>query len=237
MNCLRARSSCASWRCMSLKASASWPSSSSESTGIGLREVAGGDLLGRLLQPLDALRERARDQPAARAPRARARCRRDQDLRAHDRDVALDVGHRVEKRRPRRRAVAVRTAARRPRATGPRRSTTSAARDACPCGRARPRLSAAVARVGASIARVGDHAVAAGRRSDGGCSERARARSSESIAADERVGLARVGRGITARSRARLLAAPRAARASRRAGATAAAARRTRYSDARSRRA
>ena len=40
MNCLRAESSWASWRCMSSNAAASWPSSSSESTGMRVGEVA-----------------------------------------------------------------------------------------------------------------------------------------------------------------------------------------------------
>ena len=45
------------------------------------REVARGDLLGGALEPLDALRERARDQPAGEH-RERERDRaRDQDLR------------------------------------------------------------------------------------------------------------------------------------------------------------
>ena len=38
MNCLRAVSSRASWRCMSSNAAASWPSSSSESAWIGLEK-------------------------------------------------------------------------------------------------------------------------------------------------------------------------------------------------------
>ena len=76
MKRLRAVSSWASWRCMSLKALASWPSSSSESSGMRLREVAGGHLLGRLLEALDPARERARHEVTRPARRTPARSRR-----------------------------------------------------------------------------------------------------------------------------------------------------------------
>ena len=65
MKRLRAESSCASWRCMSLNASASSPISSLDSTGMRVREVAAGHALGRLLEALDPARQRARDQEAA----------------------------------------------------------------------------------------------------------------------------------------------------------------------------
>ena len=65
MNCLRAWSSRASWRCMSSKAAASWPSSSSESGWMRSEKSPRGDLARRALEPLDAQRQRARHEVAA----------------------------------------------------------------------------------------------------------------------------------------------------------------------------
>ena len=53
-----------------------------------------GDLLGGALEPLDALREPARDQIAADQREQQRDAAGDQDLVADDRDAADDVGDR-----------------------------------------------------------------------------------------------------------------------------------------------
>ena len=96
MNFLRADSSCASWRCISLKATASWPSSSRGVDRDRVLEVARGDLLGRELESLDPLRQRAGHEVAADQREQQRDPAGDQDLVAHDDDAADDVGDRVE---------------------------------------------------------------------------------------------------------------------------------------------
>ena len=94
MNFLRADSSWASWCCIALKATASCPSSSLESTADRVLEVAGGDLLGGVFEPLDPLGERPGLQVAADQRQQQGDPARHQDLVTDDRDVADDVGDR-----------------------------------------------------------------------------------------------------------------------------------------------
>ena len=165
MNCLRARSSCASWRCMSLKATRELAELVVGVDRDRAREVAGGDLLGRLLQALDALRERARDQPAGEH-RERERDRAgDEDLRADDRDVALDVGHRRRVDGDLGDAAVAGAAAPRPRRRARRRTPPSRSR----CGRVRAAVVGRRQRERGQrrVARVGDRAGHAARRRRG----------------------------------------------------------------------
>ena len=95
MNFLRASSSCLSWRCIWLKAIASCPSSSLESTCDRVVEVARRHLLGRELQPLDALAQRPRDEVAADQRQQQRDPAGDEDLVPHDLDAVHDVRDRV----------------------------------------------------------------------------------------------------------------------------------------------
>ena len=96
MNCLRAVSSRASWRCMSSNAAASWPSSSSESAWIGLEKSPAATLRAACSSRLIRAVQRARDEVAARARRARARCAPATRIRRRIRlTLACDVVERV----------------------------------------------------------------------------------------------------------------------------------------------
>ena len=93
-----------------------------------VREVAVGDLLGRRLEPAQAARVRARDQPARRQRREQRDPPGDQDLAADQGDVVLDVGEiRGEDRDPARLSRPARGRRRSPPArTPPTRSTALA---------------------------------------------------------------------------------------------------------------
>ena len=117
MKRLRAVSRRASWLCMSLNARASWPSSSTESTGTRAEKSPGRDLLGRLLEALDAQADGPRRQVAGEQGDGQRDRARDEDLAADQMDVGLHVGERrredqdvgdlaVEAQRPRRLAQA-----------------------------------------------------------------------------------------------------------------------------------
>ena len=95
MNCLRALSSSARRRCMSLKVRASWPSSSEESTGIGAKSPR-ATLWAAAIEAAEA----PRDRPRGPEPGQQREGQRD---RAGDHDLALDqrhvVGHLAERLR------------------------------------------------------------------------------------------------------------------------------------------
>ena len=95
MNFLRVSSSCPSWRCISLKAIASWPSSSLESTAIGWSKSPAATFSAAQLEPLDPLAQRPGHEVAAHQREQNRDPARDEDLVAHDGDAADDVRDRV----------------------------------------------------------------------------------------------------------------------------------------------
>ena len=111
MNCLRARSSRASWSCMSSNAAASWPSSSSESAADRVEKSPAGDLARRALEPLDAQRQRARHEVAGEQRDHQRDRAGEQDLAADQADVGLHVGRARRRARRRRGRLAVSGAA------------------------------------------------------------------------------------------------------------------------------
>ena len=108
MNCSRATWSCASWRCMSSKASARSPELV-VALGLDARgEVARGDLARRRLEPPNARRQRAGQQVAGEHGDRERDAAPQQHLVADERDVGVDrlevVGEHDDLLRPRRRA-------------------------------------------------------------------------------------------------------------------------------------
>ena len=153
MNCLRARSSRASWRCMSSNAAREL---AELVVGVGAdraREVARRDLARGALEPPDALRR-------ARAPRGSRPSTRDherdaagdQDLAADQRDVALDLVERVGEHRDADDLLALRSAARATSAWRPR-STCSVAVAGRPAATASSATRADVVVVEAAVRR------------------------------------------------------------------------------------
>ena len=96
MNSLRAPSSRPSRSRISFSVVASWPTSSLESTGIGVEKSPSRHPLGRRLEPAQAPRVRAGGEEARRpAPPPEAIAPGDQDLALDQGDVVVDVGERV----------------------------------------------------------------------------------------------------------------------------------------------
>ena len=95
MNCLRARSSRASWRLHVVERGRQLPELV---VGVGpdrLREVARGDLARRALEPLHARGQRPRDEVAGEDRDHERDAAREQHLAADQLDVVLHVGQRV----------------------------------------------------------------------------------------------------------------------------------------------
>ena len=101
MNSLRALSSRASRRCISLKVAGELADLVAALDRDRRREVALGDLLRRRLEPAQALRVRPGREPARRQRGEQRDHAGDQDLAPDQRDVVVDVGERRSRaRRP-----------------------------------------------------------------------------------------------------------------------------------------